>query len=205
MIRRVVFDFDGTLVDSNAVKREAYDRIVAAHPDGAATIARAIAEAPGDRHSVFARYAELQAAAGFVSPEAGLLARLYAGTVDAAVAAAPEKPHARKLLEALLRSQVPSHVSSATPLSSLRWIVERRGWTGCFQSLHGRPSTKVQTLAHLMEKHGVPADAIAVVGDGEDDAASAAAHGCRFFAVGAARGARVYELPELIPLLAASA
>jgi len=199
MIRRVVFDFDGTLVDSNALKRAAYDRVVAGHPDGATRIAKAIAAGPGDRHVVFERYAALQS--GACDVVAATLARNYTDIVDAAVAAAPPMPAAESLLRALQAEGIDTHLSSATPLASLVWIVSRRGWDRHFRSLHGCPATKEETLAQLMATHGTPAPEIAVVGDGYDDRAAAAAVGCAFFPVGAANAARVYRLDELLPLL----
>ncbi len=42
VIRVVVFDFDGTLVDSNAIKREGFLRLAAGYPGGAATMAEVI-------------------------------------------------------------------------------------------------------------------------------------------------------------------
>jgi phosphoglycolate phosphatase len=198
MIRRVVFDFDGTLVDSNALKRDAYDRVVADDPDGSALMAQALAAGPGDRHVVFARYVALQSSGRH---DAATLVRLYTGIVDTAVAAAPSMPGAEVLLRALAADGIEAHLSSATPLASLVWIVARRGWGGHFRSLHGSPAAKEETLAQLIAAHGTAPHTIAVVGDGDDDRASAAAFGCAFYPVGTANAARCYRLDELLPLL----
>jgi phosphoglycolate phosphatase-like HAD superfamily hydrolase len=199
MIRRIVFDFDGTLVDSNALKRAAYDRVVASDPDGAALMAKALALGPGDRHVVFRRYAALQP--GECGADAAALAQRYTDIVDAAVADAPAMPGAATMLQNLAAAGIDAHVSSATPLASLAWIVARRGWDGYFRSLHGRPASKEETLAGLIAAHGTAPNEIAVVGDGDDDSASAAAIGCAFYPVGAAKAARTYRLDELLPLL----
>jgi phosphoglycolate phosphatase-like HAD superfamily hydrolase len=110
-------------------------------------------------------------------------------------------PGAEVLLRALAAEGIDAHLSSATPLVSLAWIVARRGWDGHFRSLHGCPAAKDETLAQLMAAHGTAPHEIAVVGDGDDDCASAAAFGCTFYPVGAANAARIYRLDELLPLL----
>jgi beta-phosphoglucomutase-like phosphatase (HAD superfamily) len=58
MIRVVVFDFDGTLVDSNGVK-EACDRAVVAHlPGGPEALAKACTKG-GNRYTVYPDVARL--------------------------------------------------------------------------------------------------------------------------------------------------
>ena len=56
MIRVVVFDFDGTLADTNAIKEECLCRAVASIKDGASALGAAL-KAGGDRYKVFAEVA----------------------------------------------------------------------------------------------------------------------------------------------------
>jgi phosphoglycolate phosphatase len=201
MIRAVVFDFDGTLVDSNALKRAAYDTVVRGHPSGAALVAEAIARSEPDRRAVFELYARLQSARNVVSLDSGILVEAYSKIVDESVAQAPEIPGAGPLLSTLARSKLSCHVSSATPADSLERIVDARGWTRYFVSVNGRPETKLATLKRISSQTGICADQFAVVGDGADDLESAAQFGARFFPVGEARGTharmRIFRLEEL--------
>lgn len=202
MVSTVVFDFDGTLVDSNAIKRQGFFDVVAAHAGGAALMASVLARVAGDRRAIFAAYVQERAGG---TPEVDDLVQAYSRRVDERVAAAPEMPGAQALLARLRERGVRLVLSSATPVDSLQRIVAQRDWLRYFDEVRGHPAQKIDSLKQLLERDGAIAAAIAVVGDGEDDRASAAAVGCAFFAVGEARGAApgepVYTLHDLSAVL----
>ena len=66
-IRCVAFDFDGTLVDSNAVKRSAYFEVARCEDPGGRLVSAVLAERPhADRHEVLRVVAQRAAEAGGV-------------------------------------------------------------------------------------------------------------------------------------------
>ena len=111
MIRCVVFDFDGTLVHSNRIKRDAFLEVAGAFPDGAALMERVLREAAGrDRYWVFGRFVQ---SLPHPADEAELAAR-YTRVCQERIAAAPEVAGAGSALTQLRREGKRLFLSSAT-------------------------------------------------------------------------------------------
>ena len=177
----VVFDFDGTLVDSNGIKRVAFFEVAEVVRPGSAPVMRAaLEETVGDRRTVLADYARRLDGSERQSPGLDWLVDLYGQRTDAAVAAAVERPGAGALLEQLRLCGIRLFLSSATPLANLQRIVEARGWSSRFEALFGRPSSKVDSLASILARSGLAPRRLVVVGDGPDDRDSARDAGCAY-------------------------
>lgn len=180
-----VFDFDGTLVDSAAAKRQAFFDIFPADAGCAAVVGGVLnADPDGSRHAVIPRMLEKMRARGLppAGADAGTLIGRYGEASARAVAAAPELPGAGRLLARLARV-MPLHLCSNTPHATLRRHVEARGWSAFFASVEGYPSAKPARVAALIAEAGLSPSRVAVVGDGVSDAEAAAANGCAFFAI----------------------
>lgn len=184
-IGAVVFDFDGTLVRSNAIKRDTFFD-VARHLPGAASALDAIfAGEHGDRADVFARLAKSLGAGAALARD---LTENYTALCDDRIAAAPEVPGAAAALAALRQRGIPAWIASATPQAPLLMAVRRRGLLTDFAGVYGLPTTKIAALRLVAEKAGLPAERILMVGDAEADRAAAMAVGTRFVAVAGSIG-----------------
>lgn len=206
MISTIVFDLDGTLVDSNAIKRQGFFDLVEGHVSGCARMAAVLDRVQGDRRAVFAAYLEDAAGSGLApAQDLATLVSGYSDRVDACVASAPEMPGAVALLQELRRFELRLYVSSATPVASLRRILDQRNWLQYFADSFGHPASKRDTIRRIRDMNRAGVESLAVIGDGADDRDSAASIGCAFYPVGEARGAgageRVFTLAELPDIL----
>lgn len=205
----VVFDFDGVIVQSNALKRRAFYDIF---PVEAAGAVDAVLAAHREK-SRFAIIALILAAwrPGEHAPEAvdapavAGLAADYNRIVEQGAVDCPLIPGAGETL-ASLAGRLPLYIASATPQEPLRRIVAARGLAGRFRRVLGAPASKQDNLAAVVAEVG-PADSAAVVmvGDGRSDLRAAQALGCSFIGIdnefGTLRGLAPLR-PDLIGLAA---
>jgi phosphoglycolate phosphatase-like HAD superfamily hydrolase len=173
-----VFDFDGTLVDSNALKRAAFGRAAADLPGADAALARILAGPPrGDRAATLGALAE---AMGRPDALPGLLDR-YETIVRAAILARLANGWAADFLGAVRAAGHRAYVNSATPQAPLDAILAAAGLDRLIAGAFGGFGRKTENLRAILDGEG--AATATVVGDGADDADSARACGCAFLRV----------------------
>jgi phosphoglycolate phosphatase-like HAD superfamily hydrolase len=184
----VVFDFDGVLVDSNAVKRRAYGEIFADRAASTAVVESVLeSNTEDDRFGVIR--AILQGLAGKKGEGSSQLDQLvsqyaerYNAICEEHAATCAEVRGASSALTRLSR-QHPLYIISATPEEPLRRIVTRRGWSRYFRDVLGRPRNKRENLAQVMRQETLEGSQIVFVGDGRRDLDTAREAGCRFIGV----------------------
>ncbi|MCA3245016.1 MAG: HAD family hydrolase [Azospirillum sp.] len=174
----LVFDFDGTLVDSNGLKARAFVEAADFLSGAAAAVARVRATpAAGDRYATIAAIA-----AALGRPDAaGEIARRYDDRVRAAILTKLADGWADAFLAAVGRAGHRACVNSATPEAALADILTRAGLDRRLAAHLGGFGRKTKNLRAILAAAGV--DTAVVIGDGADDAESARACGCRLIAV----------------------
>ncbi len=184
-IRCVVFDFDGTLVESNAIKRDSFFEIFDGFAGSEGAVERILRGNPdADRYAIVPAVRDVLIAEGVRSlPEPTVLVAAYTELCELRVADCATVPGALEALERL-RTRYPLYLASSTPQDALTRIVERRAWSRYFRAVLGRPADKVANLRILADREELTPSEILLVGDGPPDLAAALEFECAFLGFG---------------------
>lgn len=212
MIRVIVFDFDGVLVNSNRLKYDAWFEVFP-ESEGFSRplIEQTLREIPETRFEI-ARVvlSRTQAAGANLEALVAAAAGRYNDIVQKGIASDALIPGAAEAL-ARLASDYALFINSSTPEEALRESVERLGMSRFFRGVYGRPRSKTENLKRIMAETDAGPREIVMVGDGDPDREAAEAIGCRF--VGIANDwngwrerefpliAHINQLLELLPQL----
>jgi len=179
----LVFDFDGTLVDSNPIKAQAFGSVFKEFGEQRDEI---LAYCNSNHHTprdvkfrmVYEKILKLP----FTSEVNQTLHRRFEGETTEQIIEAREIPGASDFL----RWVQPTHwtgLLSSTPHPVMLEILERRNWFGYFRTIQGAPINKSLWLKELQEKEGWRPEEMIFFGDTQEDASAAQAAGCVFVAV----------------------
>ncbi len=177
----LVFDFDGVLVESTAVKTQAFASIYREYGEDIAT--RAVdyhLEHAGVSRLIKFRYLH-RALLGITlsDEETAKLGERFSALVVEAVIAAPWVAGAREFLEEHSRS-LSLFIVSGTPDEELKTIVARRGMANYFRSVHGSPALKGEIITGIIHRHRLEPEKTLMIGDASEDLNGARQAGVRF-------------------------
>ena len=170
VIRAIILDFDGVLVESNEEKKRAFEDFFAlypAHRDAMMEYHRRNHSCP--RMMKFEHYVyELMGRPGDTET-VQKMARQFSELVVPRVTACPEVPGARAFLNEFSR-QVPLYISSVTPQDELREIVHARGIGSYFIDVFGDPPyKKTVAIRMVMERERLLPAEVIFIGDAVSD------------------------------------
>jgi|LQYC01.1.fsa_nt_gi Predicted phosphatases len=181
-IRSIVFDFDGTLIDSNPLKADAYYRLFPADDRHERIIGEVLAEIFEQTRYVILEEILRRLGVGehaYMKREVSKLAEQYNDIVMTGAKTCPEKAGAEETLKKFA-PLYRLYVNSTTPDAGLKEIIRFRKWDGYFRGVFGYPHKKPETLLRIMALEKLRSDQVLVVGDGESDRESAVKNGCPF-------------------------
>lgn len=215
MLACIVFDFDGTLVQSNEIKLQTYYQVAeAVHCPREVVDAVLQAEAPGDRHQVFNSIAtemnerRLLPEGEPVDRYGGSLTERYSEICETLIARCPEVDGASEALQKLHDRGLSLILNSATPETQLKKVLGSRAFSSLISAAYGAPATKVENLNAIIKDRGCDPRDVLFVGDGDDDLQAAQRTDCHFVGVLGGRGdfnavkvPTITNLRQLIPIV----
>lgn len=195
----VIFDFDGVILDSAAIKTQAFAALFADRPAHVeAVVALHLANEGVSRHRKFEIIHRDILAEPLDDVRRRALAERFEDLVRDAVVNAPFIPGAEATL-ASLAGRLPLFVASGTPHDELAWIVRERNLARYFVETIGSPPAKADQLADILARHSLAPSRVLMVGDALTDLQAARANQTRFVGIGAA--APTGKFPPDVPTL----
>ena len=181
----IVFDFDGVLLQSNAIKSDVYYKIFDATPNADTIVTECLAKYPDvNRVELIGHVLQQLESADPSAAQLSLdtLVGQYTELVEDLTAACEEVVGARQAIESLSHDYS-LYINSATVETSLQRVVQRRGWTSLFCGVYGTPRLKNEILRCILHQESVSAGSVLFVGDGMRDYRAASEIGCHFLGV----------------------
>ena len=185
-LKVIVFDFDGTLIDSNRLKYDAFFKLFPDDAYHAGTVREVLAQiGEASRYEILEKIlTRLDGRQTVLQRDVAEMAERYNAIVLDGARRCSEIPGAVQTLKSLA-ARFRLYVSSTTPQDPLEEIIGFRRWSVYFTGIFGYPHKKIATLRRILETENIDAKALLVVGDGESDREAARENGCLFLHVDA--------------------
>jgi beta-phosphoglucomutase-like phosphatase (HAD superfamily) len=183
--RVLVFDFDGVLADSVAVKTEAFGQLFSPYGKRVQdrVVSHHLAHGGMTRKEKFVHYFDQFLGRSLDGEKLEALCRQFSDLVVERVIAAPEIQGARAFLERACKAGIPCYVDSATPDGELERILAHRGIDGYFQKALGSDRSKRENLEAILKMSQTRPEDCLFFGDAASDCEAAEEVGTGFMGI----------------------
>lgn len=182
ILRVLILDFDGVVIESNAVKTEAFAWLFQQFPEHASAMMRF--HEMNISASRFVKFDHLLKLLGRENDSSlrQHLAAKFSGRVFEEIIKVPMVSGSEEFLRAFL-SKVPIYLASVTPEPELHEILNRRNLTHWFSGVFGCPPwTKADAIRMILAKECASTNDVLLIGDSSGDQSAAQETGIHFLA-----------------------
>lgn len=183
MIRAIIFDFDGVILESAEIKTEAFRRLFEERfPQNIDQIVDYHKKNMGiSRFVKFKQIYKQFANKSLAAKEEGSLGEEFSGIVFDRILKTPMVDGAIEFLKENQENYI-LIVASGTPRAELIDIMRKRDLIHYFKEVFGSPQEKMDVIRRVMEKYDLSSSEIVFVGDSESDYKAASAANVHFVA-----------------------
>lgn len=181
MIRAIIFDFDGVILESASIKTDAFAKMAEAYPAeiGKKFVDFHLSHMGLSRNIKFQYLLEELLKEACTQKKINILGQRFSEIVHEKILIASFVPGAREFLETAYK-KMHLYIASGTPQEEMREIVAERGIEKYFTAVYGSPAKKEKIVEHIMQAQGYEKEEVLFVGDADTDLFAARASGIPF-------------------------
>ena len=195
----IVFDFDGTLVKSNEIKKWAFGKLYEKYGENIVRLVTDYHENhPGiSRFEKFRYWHEHLINLPYTDEVGKKLSHKFSQLVLDSVVQAPYVEGALRFLKKYYL-YLPLFIASSTPEKELREIISCRKMSCFFWNVFGSPSTKTEILNLIIEKHSWQPARVLMVGDAITDLEGALSAGTKFIGIQSGKDTNLFPPTQIL-------
>jgi len=180
LIKAIIFDFDGVLVESADIKTEAFKELFADYPQKIKEIVNYHLVNAGVSRYVKFRYIYEHILGKDLSKDKEIeLGRRFSQIVWQKILEAPFITGAKEFLDTY-KDKYQFFIASGTPEEELQNIINAKRLHSYFKEIHGSPKKKTDIIIYIIDKYGFKNEEVVYIGDAQSDRIAAEEAGIVF-------------------------